>query len=81
MKNGKIPVADSNGIIGYHNEATTKGPGITIGRSGNIGTPKFYKNDFWVQRVAKDEENRFLIYPLKLARHILIAEIPDFYCP
>jgi len=52
MKNGTIPVAGSNGIIGYHNIATTKGPGITIGRSGNIGTPHFYKNDYWAHNTV-----------------------------
>ncbi len=52
MKDGVIPVAGSNGIIGYHDVATTKGPGITIGRSGNIGTPKFYKHDFWAHNTV-----------------------------
>ncbi|MDO7494631.1 restriction endonuclease subunit S [Acinetobacter baumannii] len=52
MQMGKFPVAGSNGIIGYHNLATTKGPGITIGRSGNIGTPKFYKDDFWAHNTV-----------------------------
>ncbi len=36
MKAGNIPVAGSKGIIGFHDKATTKAPGITIGRSGNI---------------------------------------------
>ena len=52
IKNGIIPVAGSNGVIGYHNTATTKGPGITIGRSGNIGTPHLYKNDFWAHNTV-----------------------------
>lgn len=42
MQNGKVPVAGSNGIIGYHNEETPIQPCITIGRSGNIGTPFIY---------------------------------------
>ena len=33
MESGNIPVAGSNGIIGYHNVSTTKAPGITIGIS------------------------------------------------
>lgn len=40
---GKIPVAGSNGIIGYHNVATPVKPLLTIGRSGNIGTPYIYE--------------------------------------
>lgn len=52
MQVGEVPVAGSNGVIGYHDIATTKGPGITIGRSGNIGTPKFYKDDFWAHNTV-----------------------------
>ena len=44
MVAGYIPVAGSNGIIGYHNEATPISPCITIGRSGNIGTPYIYEH-------------------------------------
>ena len=42
MVDGKIPVAGSNGIIGYHNVSTPIEPCITIGRSGNVGTPYIY---------------------------------------
>lgn len=68
MNAGIIPVAGSNGIIGYHNEATTKGPGITIGRSGNIGIPKYYEGDYWAHNTvlyAKDfkrNDVKFLYY-------------------
>lgn len=68
MLNGSIPVAGSNGIIGYHNKATTKGPGITLGRSGNIGTPKFYKMDFWAHNTVlyvkdfKGNDENFVFY-------------------
>lgn len=52
MKSGIYPVAGSNSIIGYHNDFTTKGPGITIGRSGNIGSPKLHKYDFWAHNTT-----------------------------
>lgn len=53
MKGGEYPVAGSNGIIDYHNEFTTVGPGITLGRSGNsIGTPHFYKGNFWAHNTT-----------------------------
>lgn len=71
MGKGKYPVAGSNGIIGYHNEFTTKGPGVTIGRSGNIGTPHFYENDFWAHNTVlyikdfKVSEPKFIYYFLK----------------
>jgi type I restriction enzyme S subunit len=71
MNYGTIPVAGSNGIIGYHNIATTNGPGITIGRSGNIGTPHFYKSDFWAHNTVlyvkdfKDNNEKFVFYFLQ----------------
>lgn len=34
---GKYPVIGSSGIIGWHNEYLVPGPGIVIGRKGNIG--------------------------------------------
>lgn len=71
MIEGSYPVAGSNGIIGFHSKFTTKGPGITIGRSGNIGTPHFYKNDFWAHNTVlyvkdfKGNSEIFLFYFLK----------------
>jgi type I restriction enzyme S subunit len=52
MVNGIFPVGGSNGIIGYHNKNTTKGPGITIGRSGNLGNAFLYKTDFWAHNTT-----------------------------
>lgn len=50
---GKYLVAGSNGAIGYHNKYTTKGPGLTIGRSGNsIGVAHFYEQDFWAHNTV-----------------------------
>jgi len=52
MKEGVFPVAGSNGIIGFHNEFTTKAPSITIGRSGSIGNPFLHKTDFWAHNTT-----------------------------
>lgn len=68
---GEYPIAGSNGIIGYHNEYTTKAPGITIGRSGNIGNPHYYTKDFWAHNTTlyiKEYKNcnpKFIYYLLK----------------
>ena len=43
MRGGDVPVAGSNGVIGYHDVATSISPVITIGRSGNVGTPFMYE--------------------------------------
>lgn len=47
MIEGQYPVVGSNGIIGYHNNFKTKGPGVAIGRSGNLGKPFFVDKDYW----------------------------------
>lgn len=71
MVDGPYPVAGSNGIIGYHTKYTTKGPGITIGRSGNIGMSHYYPIDFWAHNTTlyvkdfKGNEPKFIYYLLK----------------
>ncbi|MBN2436076.1 MAG: restriction endonuclease subunit S [Spirochaetes bacterium] len=71
MQDGNIPVAGSNGIIGWHNVATTKAPGITIGRSGNLGNAYLYKEDFWAHNTTlyvkdfKGNDEKFVYYLLK----------------
>jgi len=44
---GRYPVVGSNGIVGYHNEALVKGPGIVVGRKGTIGAVSWIDEDFW----------------------------------
>jgi type I restriction enzyme, S subunit len=52
FRNGGVPVAGSNGIIGYHDTANVKAPGVTVGRSGSIGKVSFYVEDFWAHNTA-----------------------------
>lgn len=52
FKGGQYPIIGSNGIIGYHNEFTTKENGITIGRSGSIGNPFFHRKRFWAHNTT-----------------------------
>jgi len=71
MLDGNIPVAGSNGIIGYYNKPTTKSLGITIGRSGNLGNAYLYKTDFWAHNTTlyvknfKNNDEIFIYYLLK----------------
>jgi len=72
MRGGPYPVAGSNGIIDYHSEYTTEGPGITIGRSGNsIGVPHFYPTNFWAHNTTLyskrfvDSDPHLVFYLLK----------------
>ena len=67
MKGGSIPVAGSNGIIGYHDTATSIRPILTIGRSGNVGKPYFYE-EAWAHNTTlyvddfKGNDPKFLYY-------------------
>lgn len=71
MIDAGIPVVGSNGIIGYHNKATAKNPCVTIGRSGTVGIPHYYKQDCWVHNTClyiddfKDNNPLYLYYLLK----------------
>jgi type I restriction enzyme S subunit len=47
FREGPVPVAGSNGVIGYHDTAIAKAPGITVGRSGSAGKVTVYEEDFW----------------------------------
>ena len=42
MKERDVLVAGSNGIIGYHDEARSNHPCITVGRSGSVGKVHYY---------------------------------------
>jgi type I restriction enzyme S subunit len=71
FEEGKYPIIGSNGIIGYHNKFTTRKNGITIGRSGNIGSPFYIEEDFWAHNTTlyvKEFHNsypKFVYYLLK----------------
>ena len=71
MAEGQYPVVGSNGIIGYHNEFTTDAPGITIGRSGNVGLPFLIKEPSWSHNTTlfiqefKNVDPYFIYYFLK----------------
>ena len=52
MINGQYAVVGSNGIIGYHNAFKAKGPGVAVGRSGNLGKPFFVDKDYWPHNTA-----------------------------
>jgi type I restriction enzyme S subunit len=44
---GEYPVVGSNGIVGYHNNYTTKGPTIVVGRKGGSGQIIWVEEDCW----------------------------------
>ena len=85
FKNGLVPVAGSNGIIGYHDVAFVKDPGVTVGRSGSVGKVIFYDQEFWAHNTSlyvKDfhgNDPRFAAYyleVLELGRFKTGASVP-----
>lgn len=70
MVEGDVPVAGSNGIIGSHNIATKMTPIVTIGRSGNVGTPYYYEKA-WAHNTTlyiddfKGNDPKFIYYLCK----------------
>ncbi|MBW1731381.1 MAG: restriction endonuclease subunit S [Deltaproteobacteria bacterium] len=44
---GNIPIVGSGGIMGFHNVAVCKGPGVVTGRSGSIGKVTYIKENYW----------------------------------
>ena len=45
-RHGRVPVVGSAGIVGFHDEAVIKGPGIVVGRKGSIGSIWWMAEDF-----------------------------------
>jgi type I restriction enzyme S subunit len=46
-RSGSVPVYGSSGIVGYHDKAFVKGPGIVVGRKGNVGSVYWTDADFY----------------------------------
>lgn len=44
---GPYPVYGSSGIVGFHNHALVKGPGIIVGRKGNVGSVTWSNLDYF----------------------------------
>lgn len=45
---GEYPVFGSSGIVGTHDTALVKGPGIIVGRKGNVGSVFWCDDDYFV---------------------------------
>jgi type I restriction enzyme S subunit len=85
FRKGTVPVAGSNGIIGYHGTAIARGPGITFDRSGSVGKVTFYEKDFWPHNTSLYVSDfhgndpgfaRYLLTSLNLARFKAGASVP-----
>lgn len=66
---GPFPVYGSSGIVGSHEKPLTNGPGIILGRKGNVGSVFWSSKDFWPIDTAyfidAETSNLYLFYALK----------------
>ena len=52
FRQGLVPVIGATQVIGYHDTANVKAPGVTVVRSGSsAGKPLFIAEDFWAHNV------------------------------
>jgi type I restriction enzyme S subunit len=66
---GAFPVYGSSGIVGSHEAAIAKGPGIILGRKGNVGSVYWSSKDFFaidtVYFITAEESDLYLYHSLK----------------
>lgn len=65
---GEFPVYGSSGVVGHHNKALVKGPGIIVGRKGNVGAIHWSHLDFFpidtVYFLTKEDSSYYIYYSL-----------------
>ena len=75
---GDVPVYGSSGIVGSHNKALVAGPGIILGRKGNVGSVRWSHSDFFpidtVYFIAS-EESTFHLYLTLLHMQFLSTDV------
>ncbi len=67
-RDGEYPVYGSSGIVGTHDAALVKGPGIVVGRKGNVGSVFWCDEDFFVIDTAYFVTSSF---PLRYLFYVL----------
>lgn len=71
---GVIPVYGSSGVVGWHDQALVSGPGIIVGRKGNVGSVYFSECDFFpidtVFYVTTEQSSYFVHQLLKTMNFI-----------
>jgi type I restriction enzyme S subunit len=65
---GPIPVYGSSGVVGMHDVSLVKGPGIIVGRKGNVGSVFWCTDDFFVIDTAYFVTSAL---PLRLLYYVL----------
>lgn len=70
-RSGKVPVYGSNGVVGWHDKALTRGATIVIGRKGSIGEVNWSNGPcfpidttYYVEKTERPCDLRWLYYTL-----------------
>lgn len=73
-RTGEFPVFGSSGVVGTHDRALVQGPGVVVGRKGNVGSIFWSDSGFWpidtVYFVRADLPLRFLYWELQHKRFL-----------
>jgi len=56
---GVYPVISSGGVIGFHNQFTSQGPSVVMGRKGTIGKVHYVDSDYWAHDTSLFSTNLF----------------------
>jgi type I restriction enzyme S subunit len=68
---GEAAVIGSSGVVGSHTNSLVKGPGIVVGRKGNVGSVIWSTGDFWPIDTAYFVETQLpLTFVFELLRRI-----------
>jgi len=71
---GRYPVYGSSGIVGTHEKALAEGPGIIVGRKGNVGSVYWSTKDYHpidtVYFISAKQSNLYLYYALQHVQFI-----------
>ena len=71
---GPFPVYGSSGEVGNHEKPLVKGPGIVVGRKGNVGSVYWVNTDFYpidtVYFISSEESSLFLYHALQNVQFI-----------
>ncbi len=66
---GDVKVYGSSGVVGVHNKSLVEGPGIIVGRKGNVGAIYWINESYWpidtVYYIKREQSNLFLYLSLK----------------
>jgi type I restriction enzyme, S subunit len=69
-EDGDVKVYGSSGVVGVHSKSLVEGPGIIVGRKGNVGAIHWVNDSYWpidtVYYIKKEQSNLFLYLSLKI---------------